>query len=523
MGRRKMDGEARAAGLLNRGSHGVVWLDGHRSRHAPRGPVALAVVAAGLCVALLTPWASSPQAARSAAPPAPTTEACLDSDAQTFPVTINVGTYRPRHPGPYGIRAQDPRPANNSHVIRSFRYLVTLDSSGDPEDPTPEDRPGVHPMASNSPILMEGTRTGDSKVLDLPRNCRWLVTVQANVSDGRATHHTSSSHKMWGTHVDLVDDQSGSGYTPRDADGTGDRVVKWVDEIPFPLPLGNLVVHVFPDISPTNGAPDIPETAGIGTERPGLENFSVVIRDISGGVVARNFFGDPICARYTGKPGSSPVDPDFRGGECLTGADGTLLIPHLAPSRYEISAFPPKDDTDPWHGAVQTTTFEGDAKVVATVTEKDDGTGAIHEGLIAQPTAYWFGFLRPQELPTGPTARIRACAAHWVAFQPFDTPIVNKHESIQLGWVALNRAGNDELVYAQPLADAPSCPGGAIDIRNVEPGNYTMFIWDERLERIFRILNVAVPETPVDDPRTLRVDEQLGELPGDDGRGNIGV
>jgi len=301
----------------------------HTRPHALGGAAALLLVTVGICTALVTPWASSPLAAGSASS-AHATEGCLEPDAETFPVRINVGTYRPPHPGPYGIPEQAPGPDNNNHVIDNFRYLVSLDNSGDPADPDPANHPGVHPMASSSPLLMEGVATGKTTLLRLPRHCRWLVTIQANVDEGPKRRGTSTSHKIWGTHVDLVD-KPGPGYEPRDADLNG-NVVKWVDEIPFPLPLGKLIVHVFSDTNPTNGAPDAPETATAGTDRAGLGNFLVVIRDVSGDIVTQNFHGDPICSEYDGRRKLTPGT----GGRCLTGQDGTVVVPDLTPGRYEM-------------------------------------------------------------------------------------------------------------------------------------------------------------------------------------------
>jgi len=477
-------------------------------------------VTLGICAALVTPWASSPLAARSASS-AHTAEACLEPGAPTYPVRINVGTYRPPHPSPYGVPAQAPGPRNNGHRIENFRYLVSLDNSGDPADPDPANHPGVHSLASSSPVLMEGQAAGKTKLLQLPRHCRWLVTVEANVGGSTKKRRAPNTHKLWGAHVDLVDKPS-SGYRPRDENMNGD-VVKWVDEIPFPLPLGKLVVRVFPDTTPTNGAPDVRETAGAETDQSGLDSFLVVLRDASNEIVATNFHGAPICSAYDDRGNRIPGS----GGQCLTGRDGSVVIPDLAPGKYEIYVSPPGRSSHPWHRAIQTTTLGGGSEIdVGAVTEGDDGTGSIRRGLVPQlpvSTSHLFGFVPPKDLPAGATGRISACAAHRVAFPPFDTPVINTHEPIVLGWVALSEAGTDRQVYAARLGNSTGCPGGVIDIQGVRPGNYTMFIWDERLERVFRTVDVTVPAKPVDSLATALVDEGSGELPGDDGRGNIGV
>jgi len=484
----------------------------HTRPHALGGAAALLLVTVGICTALVMPWASSPLAAGSASS-AHATEGCLEPEAETFPVRINVGTYRPPDPGPYGIPEQAPGPDNNNHVIDNFRFLVSLDNSGDPADPDPANHPGVHPMASSSPVLTEGVATGKTTLLGLPRHCRWLVTIQANVDESLKRRGTSTSHKIWGAHVDLVD-KPGPGYEPRDADLNG-NVVKWVDETPFPLPLGKLIVHVFSDTNPTNGAPDAPETATAGTDRAGLGNFLVVIRDVSGDIVTQNFHGDPICSEYDGRGKLKPGT----GSRCLTGHDGAVVIPDLAPGRYEISVRAPESSSDPWHAAIQTTTIEGGSTIAGVVTEKGGGASPIKTRAVpqlAEPTAYWFGFVQPRALPAGPTGRIRACAAHWVAFPPFDSPVINTHEPIVGGWAALSELDTDQQVYAARLGSSVDCPGGVIDIQGVQPGNYTMLIWDERLERVFRTIDVSVAAGAQGTGAVV-------DLPGDDGEGNIGV
>ncbi len=483
-----------------------------RRSHALGGAGALLLVTIGICTALVTPWASSPLASGSASS-ARAAEGCLEPDAETFPVRINVGTYRPPYPGPSGIPEQAPGPENNNHVIDSFRYLVSLDNSGDPADPDPANHPGVQPMASSSPVLMEGVATGKTTLLRLPMHCRWLVTIQANVGESRKRRVSSISHKVWGAQVDLVD-KPGPGYEPRDADLNG-NVVKWVDEIPFPLPLGKLVVHVFPDANPTNGAPDVPEAATAGADQGGLENFLVVLRDVGGDVVTQNFHSDPICSEYDGRGELTPGT----GGKCLTGQDGTVVIPDLAPGRYEISVHAPESSSDPWHDAIQTTTIEGGPTIAGVVTENGTGTAPILNRAMAQlaePTSYWLGFVQPKALPAGPTGRIRACAAHWVAFPPFDSPVLNKHEAIVGGWAALSEVGTGQQVYAGRLASSADCPGGVIDIQGVQPGNYTMFIWDEQLARVFRTIDVSVPPGAQGTGGVV-------DVAGDDGEGNIGV
>ena len=175
-----------------------------------------------------------------------------------------------------------------------------------------------------------------------------------------------------------------------------------------PLPLGKLVVHAFHDRRSVNAAPDFVGGADGGGE-PGLEGFEVRLHDTVGEVQA-DYNGDPLC-----------------GGVCLTDADGNVTIPNLAPGRYEIEVLPP--DGEDW---LQTTTFEGTHLIdFARVTENDDGLGAIGEAAVAPGvrTAWWFGFLRPLDLPecVGPACgSVTGTAKTWVGWPPFDRDLLRR-------------------------------------------------------------------------------------------------
>jgi hypothetical protein len=473
------------------------------ARRAVHSSYLLLLVTFAIAAALVLPWVSPLAAGGSS--PAEAGEQCLDADAETYPVRLNVGTYRP----PRGIPEQAPRAANNGHAIDRFRYLVTLDNSGDPANPDPASHPSVHATAGSSPILAEGTVEGKTKLLHLPKGCRWLVTVEANVDDEAGDRRTSGSHAPWGAVVDLVD-EPGPGYRPRGADANGD-VVEWIDEIPYPLPLGKLAVRVFADTSPTDGKPeDVELQGGAG---PGLDGFEVVLEREDGGVVTENGRGDPICSDY---------DEDGKlvrgsGGRCRTDRDGTLVITDLASGGYEIRASPPGDQAHAWHGAVPTAAFAGDSTGSGAGTA-DASPGPSLRGVVlplSQTDVHWFGFARPHDLPAGPAGRIRACAVHAVSFPPYESGVLTKHEPIVLGWAALSRT-NGEQVYARRLGDGPACPGGAIDIQGVAPGDYVLLLWDERLERVARPVEVTVP--PGANGTGAVVD-----LRGDDGKGTIGL
>ena len=430
-------------------------------------------IAVAACAAIFIPWAFAGSSA-----------------AQEFTLTIEVGNYVP--PAAYRVQGQ------KSRAIAGFRYLVNLDNTGDPFDSDPGLHPGVHPMQSYSPLIESGEITGNTARLTLPEG-RYLVTVL-----DAASAAASTAHKPWGVHVRL----------PEDADTT-----KRVDLVPLPLPLGQIVVHVFQDSDAVNGAPDVSEIAGVDGQPAGLEGFNIMLRDAAGSAVTKDYLGNPICSEYnaSGRPVAGS------GGTCLTGADGTVVVPNLPPGRYQVSAVRP-GSTD-W---VQTTTSEGGSVLDVRVTEGDDGTGASSEelpGAVTSRTAHWFGFVRtldfadqanPASRGQNFSGRISGCARNWVRWGPFDTPLINRNEPFHGGWVALSMAGSGKQAYAAPLRDTPQCAGGTIDIDGVPPGSYRMFLWNEQLTSVSREVRLSVPTGAGGSGADI-------ELSGDDGKGNVGA
>ncbi len=279
-----------------------------------------------------------------------------------------------------------------------------------------------------------------------------------------------------------------------------------------------------------------------------------------------DYWGNPICTTYDGDPNGDypPGNIVDVGGECLTGPDGVATIENLAPGKYNLYMNAP--DGTPW---VQTTTYTGGRAIAeAGVTEDDDGTGAIRESLtetVTQPTAYWFGFLRPLNTGTNqiPAAagitqvnakrkHVVGCLRDWGWNPPFGAPYIEKREPVREGWIALNNldiAAEATATYIAPLIDNPGkypdCGVGKIDIAGVPPGNYQAFLFDEHLNYIFRLYNFTVPNTTAGNQITLEGDDavdtdgnnvfncptqvpngSLGQIPtaaGTECTGNVGV
>ena len=348
------------------------------------------------------------------------------------------------------------RDIESSAPINDFTYLISKNNAARRTDPVSE-RPGVRPTPSYIPPVAAGNN-GSATGISLPDG-RYLVTVKA------------PGYKLWGKHFE-----------------TGDAGEVVVEMKAHPLPLGKLVVHAFHDRRSVNAAPDFVGGADGGGE-PGLEGFEVRLHDTVGEVQA-DYNGDPLC-----------------GGVCLTDADGNVTIPNLAPGRYEIEVLPP--DGEDW---LQTTTFEGTHLIdFARVTENDDGLGAIGEAAVAPGvrTTWWFGFLRPLELPacTGAACgSVEGTAKTWVGWPPFDQVFFG--DPVKQAVVALSdTGGTEEQVYT-----APANPDGSFTIGDIPDGTYTLSIFDENLDFIMRYVTFTLPD-PVTGSRELdlNVEDVKGE------------
>ena len=297
---------------------------------------------------------------------------------------------------------------------------------------------------------------------------------------------------------------------------------------PYPLPAATIQAAVFEDISPVNGAPDLPAEHG-------LAGFLGKIADYLGDVTS-DVFGNPLCTEYERDPSTGQVvlDADgapvvlLQGGACLSkcyvvenGVDvgtvepgvagrcptttatgqvveGKLKIPNLGPNRYALSIAPPNGS-----GWIQTTTLEGNLDWDAWVME--GATGLDTEFLVAgEPfPAVIFGYVPGPSLnglPGGTgqiTGRVEAVKIYvptkggvanlpgtiWggLAGAKIDKPIPNP-------WVTLTDLTNGDTVVWIGRGD----PDGTFRIPGVPAGNYTLTWWDEKLNYILDLTTVTV-------------------------------
>ena len=421
--------------------------------------------------------------------------------APTNHLSINVVAQR-TDPGA-GVFAGDP--------ITQYKYLINEDNTGTTEQRSPADgcspdSPGypaschwvsIAGAATHSPIYTQGDQSDFGPGFDLPSG-RYLISVLA---DG---------FKLGGTSFTMPMEEPGLVTVKLDSTN---------------LPTATIQAAVFEDISPVNGAPDVPLEHG-------LAGFQGHIADYLGEVTT-DVFGNPLCTEYDGNgdpiPGSggkclskcyvvdngvdiSVVDPLDAAGVCpvvtspattenppvadgLT-VEGKLKIPNVGPNRYALSVVAP--DGSNW---IQTTTLEGNHDWDAWVME--GATGLDTEFVVAgEPfPAIIFGYVRPTAaLPSGPQGRIQGVVdAVKVYFPPtggvglpgtiyggltgmkLDKPLDN-------AWVTLTDLTNgDTAIYAGPVnAD------GSFDIANVPDGNYTLTWWDEPQDYILDLVNVTV-------------------------------
>lgn len=371
-----------------------------------------------------------------------------------------------------------------------FTYLVNLDNSGDPFNEVDTLRPGVHAMASNSPIVDAGTvadRVAGSATLTLAEGCRYLVSVRA---DG---------YKLGGEHIRIETDGTvrteagGSGPT-----GNAVEVVLVSDQVNYDsdtnqpgaactpgdpdcgLPLSDVTVNVFEDSALLD--------AQINAGEPGLAGFQIEIGDGSGEVTV-DFFGDPIC-----------------GGDCTSDANGAVVIENLPAGFYDINVIPPLG-TD-W---VQTTTIEGTHNIEAVLTENYNSAAISDSNFLVDPalrTFFNFGFTSPTlagnpYTPDAGGGNISGAIFNDALWHPAETEVIEDGtnfsgiiEPVANAWVGLN---DISLLVDEQVALQQANADGEFLFENVPAGTYQLVYFDPDLFYIIGFRNVTVaPNTNVD-------------------------
>ena len=415
--------------------------------------------------------------------------------AQTTNLTLRVVSARdePRHPG---------GPVLKGDLVTSYRFLINEDNVGDPSQPRypdchpfldPPDNtirnpnypsncnwPSIRTMQGYAPIVTQGDQTilNETTAIDLPPG-KYLISVLA---DG---------YKIGGAHSTVP---------------LTDPGLLQVDLQPHPLPPATIRIRVFEDLA-TNGQFDAPLDQG----RAG---FRAIVADIVG-QVTNDVSGNPICTEYQRDANGNlvfdadgnPIPIPGTGGVCLSDANGDIVIPNLAPNRYDVTVAPPQGEV--W---IQTTTLEGGKGWDTWVAE--GSTGLDTEFMLAGEPFPWTisGFVRPTNNLTDPnvTGAVQGTIVAASVYVPWNGglpyyggqwgglggtkitgPIANP-------WLALNDLlhGDVAIWIGQGNVD------GSFYIPHVPDGDYLLTYWDEPQLYILDMIQVSVVNGQVSDVGT---------------------
>ncbi|OGO82295.1 MAG: hypothetical protein A2Y18_01290 [Clostridiales bacterium GWD2_32_19] len=334
--------------------------------------------------------------------------------------------------------------------ITDYKYIVSIDNTGDPFSQNPDDWPSIRHKASYSPIQAVGDAS--SNVVNVP-NGKYLITVQA------------PGYKLGGIHVNIASSTT--------------AIVKLNKH---PLPLAKIRAKVFHDNHIVNGQDDVPAEVG-------LPGFHIVVEDLIGEVTV-DYFGNPVGTQYEKNPDGTfifdvdgnPIPIPNTAGKVVTDVSGEAIIENLAPGKYEVQAIPPDG-----YGWIQTSTIEGKHAFAAWIEEGNDGY--LYEKGFQTPLV-WFGFIKPMEwgeVKAPGTGTIEGRIRNIIEFAPPQSPLA-LGEPVDRPWIALNDiGGNDEQVYT-----GRGNPDGTFMITNVPDGLYQMAIWDEPLDYIMQFRTVQI-------------------------------
>jgi uncharacterized repeat protein (TIGR01451 family) len=431
------------------------------------------------------------------------------SAASTNMLKINVISARtePRALGGAGVLRDD--------RITAFKYIINVDNTGETTQRTPAD--GCSPAGgiaypasckwtsvstkSSSPIYTQGDETDFVAGIDNMPAGRYLISVLADGFKLDGIHFTMPLTNTDPLRVELQ---------------------------PTPLPTSTIKAQIFEDISPTNGAPDLPAEHG-------LAGFRGQIADYLGQVIT-DVFGNPMCTDYLRGGGqtpaaftenyapadtlhTTPLQPLAHdrflalpidlgvdnaptpivgsGGQCLSDFYGVLTIPNLGPNRYTLQAISPAGQT--W---IQTTTLEGNHDWDAWVMEGSTGLdtefvqgGEPFPGIV-------FGFVQTTNTLTAPAdGHIKGVVDGVHVYVPATGGATQTTGQIFGGlggtkidhaianpWLALTDLTNGDTAVWIGQGNA----NGSFDIPNVPDGNYTLTWWDEPQNYILDLQNVTV-------------------------------
>lgn len=419
---------------------------------------------------------------------------------------------------------------DTSAAITEFEYIINIDDTGTTEQRNADPGSGCHPTDPQ-----------------YPSSCNW--TSIAGVPSGSSPVYTQGDQDDFGAGIDIPPgDYLISVNDPHNnyrLDGLHftipDPVVDPITNItvtmhPTPLPTSTIQSAVFEDISPTNGAPDLPVEHGLA----GWEGF---VFDYAG-ELSTDAFGNPLGTQYDTNgdpiPGSggsvlskcyvvfagqdigtvAPASPiagvaDPNVGRCpgtVTAGDltqegvvipdgavveGKVKVENLTSNRFVLLVVPPD-------GAnfIQTTSLEGNHDWDSWLIE--GATGLDTEFVLGgEPFPFALsGWVPPNEAALGGTGSISGTVTHTKVYIPpkggttlpgdiwGGTQGLKLAGPIEDAWLSLNDLNNGDTAIWVGQANTD----GTFTIPNVPEGTYTLSWWDEAQNFILDLTSIIVAD-----------------------------
>ncbi len=370
--------------------------------------------------------------------------------------------------------------------VPKFRWMIEEDNTSLTTPGAPRvDSPSLVIHKSHASVRANGNGTAGTASVTCDPSLRYLVSVLA---DG---------FEMSGRQV-----------------GVNQGTVKVVLNV-NPIPTAQISILAFNDNAPINNVPDAGEQ--------GLGGFMVVLKDILGGPILTDTFGNPLGTTYKfngTQPemvDGAPVVDRLGNGRVYTDANGKALIKYLAMGKYGVQLIAPAGTqwksakagasiAGHWH---QTATIEGTQTVDAWV--KPNEPSVFTEGFGAGTYHVFFGFTDPVQTEWGTAIRTGGHSlSGTLRFNHFGRPPNNQQAvlgpPVGEGMVGLNAinalgaAGNGLTMVACDPAT------GHFTIPNVPPGRYELACWDKPLDALFNsvTINVGTTDTDLGDVPMLR-------------------
>ena len=390
--------------------------------------------------------------------------------------------------------------------VTGFRYLVEEDTTYKPTLNTPsvnldslsfEFHKSHNPVATNDAGQgISGTSAGSSAAIVVPDDKNYFISVVP---------------------------YNGGAVGGGSVEVTTGAVAKTIRINSFPIPTAQISIRVFEDNNPVNGAIDLDEGflshSYINGQRVpfGIKLFDPAGQyGAAGGRIDEDAYGNPLGTDYdaAGNIISLPSDPGVNGFVLTPDVNGYLVIKNLPPAKYGVEVTPPvgPDPGKPlW---IQTSTIEGTRTIDAWVKANEPEVFVE----FGPPGPHVFvGFVRNFDCMSNDPGYVHesdgrdedgvlvrqfnnACTGEpsstggaTIAGQIVDNHMSRPGPTIAQGGsfnfsdgtpfegcrVAINRGIQGRTIYSD------KCDADAMfTIDNIEPGSYSLSIWDDGLDAV---------------------------------------